>query len=177
MHKILLISDSHGERKRIQQVCKQHPHMEEYIHLGDLGFAPDCLAHFTIVRGNHDDASYHLPNEQILDIEDCKILLLHGHQLEMCAAYRLRSDDKIQSYETFMEWMEEEAAQLAKQHGCNVVFHGHTHLYLDKVIDGVRIINPGSLFFNRDGKSISYACVTIEKDVLQCDFTLLPMGQ
>ncbi len=114
MHKILLISDSHGERKRIQQVCKQHPHMDEYIHLGDLGFAPGCLAHFTIVRGNHDDASYHLPNEQILDIEDCKILLLHGHQLEMRAAYRLRSDDKIQSYETFMEWMEEESSTTSK---------------------------------------------------------------
>ena len=48
---ILLLSDTHGEQKRMQAICREHPAMDLYVHLGDIGFDPSLLEGFHIVQG------------------------------------------------------------------------------------------------------------------------------
>ena len=38
---ILLLSDTHGEQKRTQAICREHPAMDLYVHLGDIGCIPE----------------------------------------------------------------------------------------------------------------------------------------
>jgi len=33
----------------------------------------------------------------------------------------------------------------AKQNGCRIALYGHTHLYRTEVVEGVFVMNPGSL--------------------------------
>ena len=171
MKQLLLISDSHGEKERVQAILKKHPQMDLYIHLGDLGFDPACLQSFHIVQGNHDPASYGLAKEKVIEVEECRILLVHGHQYEMRAISRVQGIEKIETYGDFIRLLEEEIALHAKEVGCHAVFHGHTHFPFDEVIHGVRVINPGSLFFNREDLTVSYACVKVDRNQLQCTFT------
>lgn len=65
---ILLLSDTHGEQKRMQAICREHPAMDLYVHLGDIGFDPSLLEGFHIVQGNHDADAWCLRQEEILEI-------------------------------------------------------------------------------------------------------------
>ena len=65
---ILLLSDTHGEQKRTQAICREHPAMDLYVHLGDIGFDPSLLEGFHIVQGNHDADAWCLRQEEILEI-------------------------------------------------------------------------------------------------------------
>lgn len=175
MKQLLVISDSHGEKQRVKAIWDKYPDMDGYIHLGDLGFHPKELEGFHIVQGNHDPSSYGLAEKEILEIDGFKILLVHGHQYEMGAVSRIEDFMAIDNFQSFVQLLEQEIAMQAKQLGCNAVFHGHTHLPFDEIVDDVRIINPGSLFFNRKEPMISYACVTIDQNYMACDFTMLPL--
>ena len=53
-------------------------------------------------------------------------------------------------------------SEKAKAEGCDIVFFGHTHIPFDKTIGGVRVINPGSIWMNRDGSEPSYMIVTLK---------------
>lgn len=75
--KILLMSDTHGEQKRCEQVIRACPGLDLYIHLGDIGFSPLHLRGFKIVRGNHDPSSYLLPEQKIIAAAGMRILLIH----------------------------------------------------------------------------------------------------
>lgn len=171
MKRILLLSDTHGEWSRVKAVLKAHPAMDRYIHLGDLGFDPKQLPGFVIVQGNHDPSSYGLAQQQILEVEDCRILLLHGHQLEMQAVAALQQLTTQDAYAQFLRQLEIAGARQAKKCGCQVLFHGHTHMRLDQVVEGVRILNPGSLMFNREEPlCASYACVDVDGKEIRCHF-------
>lgn len=177
MKQLLLISDSHGERQRVKRIVKEQGRVDMRFHLGDLGFHPRHLRKFIIVRGNHDPLSYGLADEQIVEVEGCRILLLHGHQLEMQAALRMEQNEESLDFQAFVHCLAEAGAKRAKACGCNVLFHGHTHVPWDQVIDGVHIVNPGSLCFNRGEASVSYACVRIDGGRLTCRFHTLPLQE
>ena len=59
------------------------------------------------------------------------------------------------------QWLRDAAVE----NHCDIVFYGHTHVAKDETLDGIRLVNPGSLRYSRDGRSPSYAIVTIEEDV------------
>ena len=44
----------------------------------------------------------------------------------------------------------------------NIACFGHEHVYQEVYKDEVLILNPGSLFYNRDGSGISYAIIYVE---------------
>ena len=56
---------------------------------------------------------------------------------------------------------------------CDTVFFGHTHVATDTIVDGVRLINPGSLYYSRDGRPISYCIITIDEE-MKVEFQFAP---
>lgn len=114
----------------------------DYIfHLGDHG---DDLkdAKLYAVRGNCDGYST-LPLEIILPIEQCRVLLVHGH--------RQGVKQNLHVLRTY-----------AAQKQADVVCFGHTHQGLIQQEGDCLFLNPGSISLPRSGNLPSYMIVTIE---------------
>lgn len=142
MRRIILVSDTHMRPKILERVIELYPAVDEYLMCGDSSLPKKEIFNFESVQGNHDYVNY--PKEIIKDIEGNKILMTHGHF--QCI------------------WPEhiEDLISYAKGLKVDLVFYGHTHIYMDEVIDGIRFINPGSLFFNRDMSDPSFAYIEID---------------
>jgi putative phosphoesterase len=139
---IVVVSDTHGRNDVLQQIRLQHPKAYAYIHCGDSEADIHQLDGFASVIGNNDTCRDY-PYELVLDLNGMRTLVMHGHQFS-------RSK------------MSESLINRAKAKECQLVLFGHTHAYSYEVIDGISIINPGSLFHNRDGSLPSYALIQIE---------------
>ena len=83
--------------------------------------------------------------------------------------------DEEDTYAAFLRQIEIAGARRARACGCQALFHGHTHMRLDQEVEGVRILNPGSLFFNREEALASYACVDLDNGQIRCQFHMLPL--
>ena len=80
-----------------------------------------------------------------LETEQVKIFYCHGHK------YGVKSDLRA-------------LAQEAKHRDCEIALYGHTHRAAITEIDGVTLINPGSLRFSvGEGGSYCYLVVNREK--------------
>lgn len=126
MSKILLVSDSHLNNEVLCRVTKKYQMLPLKFHCGDsnLSFGDPLLYPYYVVRGNHDTKEFptfivHFP-----------YLIVHGHLEHV---YITDSD----------------LVSLAKKYNCTTVFHGHTHVPRDNYVDGIHLINPGSLLINR----------------------------
>lgn len=102
------------------------------IHAGDFD-TPQ--AHFdvavmaggelTAVVGNMD-ARLGLPRVATLDAGDVRFAVTHGDGHGTAAAYRRH------------------LVEMARARDADIAVGGHTHRVLDEVIDGIRVLNPGS---------------------------------
>ena len=72
-----------------------------------------------------------------------KILCVHGHEHHV-----------HQGLDTLIS--------VAKQNGCKIALYGHTHLYRTELIDGIYVMNPGSIDSPRDKRPPSYGIITID---------------
>ncbi len=138
--KFVVVSDNHGRLEPIQEVLNKHQSADGYIHCGDFEIPLAYLSQFAVVSGNNDYAD--VPNMLILNTPRHRILVIHGHRYAS-----IYSIDRL--------------VQKAKDERCSMVFYGHTHVFSDRIIDGIRFINPGSLSHNRDGSRPCYAIVEI----------------
>ena len=144
MLKIILAGDNHGDLDSIRQILYENQFADYYFHTGDSGVDPKMIEPFITVRGNND-WNKDLPKYRVINIEDHKILLMHG-------------DGYTYSIDALVYRAQEEE--------CDIVFFGHTHAFFDKTIGGVRLINPGSTYYNRTLEDPCYAIVAIDgKDV------------
>ncbi len=141
---IVLVSDNHGQRKQIEYLRKTYPSDYFFLHCGDSEMYPEELEGFAVVRGNNDGYNLY-PANRILKFGKHRIYLCHGH-LDMFAGF----------------W--DMLAKRAKAEDCDIVCFGHIHRYLDIEVDGIRILNPGSMWYNRDGSCPSYMRITIDDD-------------
>jgi hypothetical protein len=141
---IIAASDNHGNMDIVNDLIDAYPQADLFVHCGDLEGDFHQLRRFVAVRGNND-WDYNIPEQRIIRVKNHKILLVHSHQFP----YSLR---------------EKRMAKRAKELGCDIVIYGHTHVGDQSVVDGVTMINPGSMRLPRDGKSPSYAVITIEDD-------------
>ena len=57
----------------------------------------------------------------------------------------------------------ERMAQTAKENDCDILLYGHTHRADVEEIGGVLTINPGSIWYPRDGNPPSYARILLEE--------------
>lgn len=127
--KALVVSDTHGDIRRVARYIKDNPQIGLILHLGDHAEDGRRLSLETglplyAVRGNNDygDES---PLKLCVNIEGVKVLMVHGNRQRV--------------YYTRYALVEEADACLA-----DLVLFGHTHTYEDDVYEGVRCINPGS---------------------------------
>ena len=148
MKRILVISDTHRDTSRIEEVNRLAGPFDAAIHLGDctedaervsekLGIA--CVP----VRGNCD-SDYSVPDKTTVEYEGVKLLCVHGHR------YR---DAYLLSLE-------------ARQEQCKAALFGHTHTPCVKT-DGIPyLINPGSLSRPRYGSDAGFCVLYIENGEL-----------
>ncbi len=128
--KIIVFSDSHGERRRMAGLVeREKPGM--MIHLGDhiadfralAGEFPQIEAYG--VRGNCDLGAGGR-ERLIIAAEGKKLLLVHGHQYNVKLGYE----------RFFFAAMEE---------GADIALFGHTHIPFLSEVRGMTVMNPGSI--------------------------------
>ena len=142
--RIVLVSDNHGDRKSLQYLKETYADYDCFIHLGDSDMRTDEMEGFLCVRGNHDllyDDS--IPDYRVLEFNGQRIYVCHGHK------------------DFFSYYHYKPMVAHAKAHNCSTVFFGHVHTYHDTILDGVRLLNPGSVFHNRDGTSPTYMLIRV----------------
>jgi hypothetical protein len=150
--KILIVSDSHGWHQNFERVCKKEAPFDMVFHLGDTEgdanadkMAAKAGCPFYVVAGNHDYNS-DKPKELELQIEGERAWLTHSHEY-----ITVFSRDAL--------------AKEAKKRGCTLVFYGHTHKSCLEELDGITLVNPGSISFPRDYRNMapSYVMMDTEK--------------
>ena len=137
MQRVAVISDTHIPERasEIPEWATEHIRAADHVvHVGD--FTTETVLEtvqslagsgFSAVTGNMDPSSLGLTEVATLAVEDVTFVLTHG-------------TGDLQGYErrvarTVTETADETAIGLA----------GHTHEPLDAIVDGVRILNPGSV--------------------------------
>lgn len=130
MTTIVVISDTHGNRRDMERLFPVMEESDMIIHLGDTS------QDGSFIRAKFPDKTYLLngncdlmkigENELILEVEGVKILACHGHLYSVKSnLYRL--------------------VERAKELGGAVALYGHTHSACEMEIDGVLTVNPGTM--------------------------------
>lgn len=146
--KILIVSDTHGYLGNFETVLEKVRPIDMLIHCGDverddeyIRMIAECPVY--MVSGNND-WGMSLDREIIISIGKYRVMITHGHMhsvyygLDMLAA-------------------------AAKTKGADIVMFGHTHVPVIERIDGVTLINPGSLTLPRQyGRVPTYAFMEID---------------
>jgi len=142
--KYLIVSDTHGRVEAAMQVYRKHCQegaIDSIIHLGDLTSDAKALAvrlgsNVISVKGNMD-GSFSDSQYKILETEFGPILLIHGHM------QAVKRDTQKLIYKT-------------QELGCKAVLYGHTHQPSMDNVNGIYLLNPGSISLPRQGNG-SYA--------------------
>ena len=152
--RVVVMSDSHGDPLAVQQVLRQNPTADGFIHLGDgyRDWAFEQVAPPTFLCGvcGNNDWSSAVPERLCLELEGVRTLAVHGHTCGVKGGLgRLK--------------------QLAQQTDAQLVLFGHTHRPLTDYTDGMWLVNPGSL---GDYRNPTYCIVEIKSgkvaDVKHC---------
>lgn len=130
MKTFVIVSDSHRNRAALDSLDNVFAECDYIVHLGDLssdgGYIRGKYPEKTIVINGNCDLDRLGDDEKILEAEGIKIFMCHGHRYGVKQTlYRL--------------------AEEAKTNGCAVALYGHTHIASVDEIEGVRLINPGTL--------------------------------
>jgi len=148
MKKLIVISDTHGNSKNVEALLPLIAENDYLIHLGD-GFSdireinrqyPEKVYYC----GGNCDFFSSLPIDGELEVEQVKIYYCHGHK------YGVKSDLHALALE-------------AKRRGCDIALYGHTHDADITQLEGVTLINPGTLKYAL-GKGGGYCYLVINKD-------------
>ena len=144
--KILVISDTHGKIDRALEIYNKLDDIDLVVHLGDLWHDAKRLKELLpvsllAVKGNMDGA-FSREEYHILDTEFGKIFLSHGHM-----------ENVKQGLDNIM--------YKAESLQCKAVFFGHTHIPMFHQVEGLYLLNPGSLTLPVGGRKGSYAVVTV----------------
>lgn len=169
--KILLISDTHGELDITRAILQKHMDIDLCLHLGDIGFDLTQLPYsITAVRGNHD-RNTRLPKKLKLKLEGHKLLALHGNIFddetvqEVFAMKHVADEDLM---ELCMTTLYGKLAAYAKRKGCDILVFGHTHHQCQRIVDGVTLVNPGSIALGTPDSG--YAIMTIKEAGVSVQF-------
>lgn len=152
--KILALSDTHKKIDHAIQICRSIKDIDMVVHLGDCKSDGDQLAKAVgidviAVKGNCD-GSLNDRDYQIIDTQYGKIVLTHGH----------------------MQSVKQGLLNLfyfTKSLGCKAAFFGHTHIPCIEEMNGIYLINPGSLTLPACGSQGSYAIITVSQNALCAD--------
>lgn len=150
--KILVVSDTHRRDENLRSVIEQEKPFDVLVHLGDAEGSEHWIPEWAgegcmmaMVMGNNDFFS-RLERELEIELGPYRAFLTHGHYYGVSMG-------------------PEGVADEAKSRGCDIAMYGHTHRpFLDKV-NGVTVLNPGSLSYPRqEGRQPSYMVITVYDD-------------
>ena len=149
MTRIVVFSDTHRDIRGCIKVLDNLIGVNAVIHLGD------CVADavelkkiykdipFYFVSGNNDIFSYY-DAESVVSFENYNIFCTHGHT-----------------------YSEEKLVSKAKSLNCKIALFGHTHKSIIKTLDGITLLNPGSISRPRDDGP-GYGIIEIENSKISC---------
>ncbi|WP_079708334.1 metallophosphoesterase [Paraliobacillus ryukyuensis] len=147
MHRVLIMSDSHGWTDEVQAIKERYKDDVDYmIHCGDseLDFDEQPMEGFMKVAGNCD-FDFRYPNELDFEIGNLKFFVTHGH------LHQVKTSLMTISYR-------------AEELGANIICHGHSHIAgVWRVVDHI-IINPGSIRLPRARKEKTYAIASWDEE-------------
>ncbi|MCL1830184.1 MAG: YfcE family phosphodiesterase [Oscillospiraceae bacterium] len=129
--RIVVVADTHGRTKNLKKVCLMQRTADVFIHLGDGIDDIDSVESqiedgcFVAVKGNVDFSSNE-PTEKLLVLESKRIFITHGHKHGVKRGY-------------------DPLVAAAKAQHADIVLFGHTHYSYSSYVDGIHILNPGSL--------------------------------
>lgn len=151
--KILLISDTHGDISRVADILEYTKDIEMIIHCGDCQSDMSFLERHTeipivSIEGNCDS---HRRDRKVVETPAGKLLITHGH----FEAVGFTCNNLIFAAE--------------EEGDCIAVCYGHTHVPHCEDVNGLWLVNPGSLTEPRGGSRPSYAILCCEEDRFQAD--------
>ena len=150
--RIFVVSDTHGRIEDFVQFAKKLEKPDLIIHLGDYaddGFEIERAMNVdtVVIKGNCDFlVEKRINNEEILTLNDKKVLVTHGHR------YNVKMDILDLFYR-------------AKEEGADLVLFGHTHNPLIVEEEGILFMNPGTPSLPRGFIGKSFGLVNIEEDI------------
>ncbi|MEL3912742.1 metallophosphoesterase [Treponema pedis] len=179
---LLLLSDTHGDYSSVVNILKTYGKkadallfsgdgLQDFLHIINNAIYDtslrECLpSAICLVSGNSDSlrgilnleaareiSSFQKNPEKILLFKEelfltacgTKILLTHGHEF-------------------FVDYEFNTIGSFAKQNNCSIAIYGHTHFPLVEKINGIFLINPGSVSRPRGGSKRSFALLTLKKN-------------
>ena len=147
MKKIIIVSDSHGNRRALDELDTLFNESDLIIHLGDTssdgGYIRDKYPDKTVVINGNCDIFSVGEKEKVLSVEGVNIFACHGHM------YSVKSTLS-------------RLAKKAKELDCAIALYGHTHDAKETEIDGVTLLNPGTLS-RYSQKSYLYLVINCDK--------------
>ncbi len=144
--KILVFSDSHGDVQHMADaVASDRP--DRVLHLGDV--EPDARAlgrqfpelPIDKVCGNCDGRRPDLAEEQVVEIDGRRILMMHGHTRNVKLGMG-------------------QAVWAAREAEADILLFGHTHEAFCEYQHGLWIMNPGSIRGSWSGRT--YGVISLE---------------
>ncbi len=146
--KALVVSDVHGQKKRLEGILDAHQDAELIISLGDSELKQKFLQDRDIIaiKGNYPlDKGF--AYDHVMDIDGITTLLVHGHR------HKVRSGlSKLYHY-------------MVKKNASLALF-GHTHQLTFEHCQGRFLINPGSVDASRGMETESYLTMQISKEAI-----------
>ena len=158
--KILIVSDTHGRHSAFDKALKEAGKIDALVHLGDTEGGEDyieavCGCPAYVVAGNNDFFSDNLREMEVV-FGTKKAFMTHGHYY-------------------YVSLGPERIIEEGKMRNADIVMFGHTHKPFLEMIDGMIVLNPGSLSYPRqEGRKGSYIMMEIEPDCdVKCEIKYL----
>lgn len=145
MKRILVMSDTHGNKVNIEKALRKFGDVDCIIHLGDYTRDAEYIRSLTdkkvySIKGNCDISGAR--REMLIHTEGKSILALHGHQQGVKSSLL-------------------QLGLYAAERGADLVLFGHTHIPIEEQYENIILYNPGSLGEPR-GRKPSLGVVTID---------------
>lgn len=158
--KILVVSDTHGDSTRLLKVISDNKDFDTLIHLGDgeNDFSDVQMLYSQkglVYVGGNCDYGFH-QGESVVIANGQRIFCCHGHRygvnsgIEMLVAATVKND-------------------------CTFALYGHTHVPKIETLNGVQVMNPGSLTLPRGGSERSYGVIEIS-NLGDTNMRIVPFG-
>lgn len=158
--KILIVSDTHGRHSAFDKALKEAGKIDALVHLGDTEGGEDyieavCGCPAYVLAGNNDFFSDNLREMEVV-FGTKKAFMTHGHYY-------------------YVSLGPERIIEEGKMRNADIVMFGHTHKPFLEMIDGMIVLNPGSLSYPRqEGRKGSYIMLEIEQDCdVKCEIKYL----
>lgn len=151
--KIIVFSDSHGDSfKMLEALSREKDGLGYILHLGDhctdiryIERAAGIIPAVAVVGNNdHYMAQLEYAEEKILEIYGKRIFMAHGHKHCVKQGFNVLN-------------------AVAKSNKCDIALFGHTHTAFYEKINGIHMLNPGSIGCP-SVRGNTYALINITED-------------